>query len=48
MNCVAIVPLIAIPFLSEPTPKFEFIAANNDVKLINKALKVLHAGRSVV
>ena len=48
MNCVTIVPLIENPFLSEPTPKSKLIAANYDVKLIYKDLKLLHLGRSVV
>jgi hypothetical protein len=29
-------------------PECKFVAANYDVKLIKKALKVLHAGRKVV
>jgi hypothetical protein len=37
-----------IPFLSEPALELKFIAANYDVKPINKALKVLDVGRSVV
>ena len=44
MNCVTIVPLIVFPFLSKPIPECKIVAGNYDVKVINKAFKLLHLG----